>query len=261
MASSPNTMKDRWAAGEPTIGGWCTIGNSLSAEIMGRAGFHYVCVDNQHGVNDYASTVTMLQAIDLGASTPIVRVPWNEPGIIGKMLDAGAMGVIVPMVNSVAEAEAVVRSCRYAPAGARSYGPVRASLRVDDYYATANDAVAVIPMIETVQAVAAIDDILSVDGIDAVYVGPADLSVTLGLPPGNNDDEPAFVEALETIVAACRAAGVVAGIHATPGLTERRIDMGFGMVTATADTVAMQTGLAQATSLISGQVDAEERMY
>jgi 4-hydroxy-2-oxoheptanedioate aldolase len=253
MAETPlNTMKAAWQAGRPTLGAWCTIGDSFVAEMVGRAGFDYVCVDNQHGVADYSTTLPMLQAIDLGGSTPVVRVPWNEPGIIGKMLDAGSMGVIVPMVNSVEEAEAVVRACRYSPVGTRSFGPVRASVRSDDYYSRANDEVAVIPMIETVQAIDALDDILSVPGIDAVYVGPADLSITLGLPPGNNDDAPAFRDALETIVAACKRHGVVAGIHATVALAERRVEMGFSMITVTSDVVAMRAGLADATAVISG---------
>ncbi len=247
-----NTMKAAWQQGHPTLGAWCTVGDAFVAELMGRAGFDYLCIDNQHGINDYTTTVPMLQAIDLGASTPIARVPWNEPGIIGKTLDAGALGVIVPMVNSVAEAESVVRACRYAPAGARSFGPARASVRADDYYPRANDEIAVIPMIETVQAIDALDDILAVPGIDAVYVGPADLSITLGLPPGNNDDTPAFTEALETIVAGCKRAGVVAGIHSTVGLTERRLEMGFSMITVTSDVVALRAGLAPATALVDG---------
>ncbi len=247
-----SAMKEKWARGESTVGGWCTIGSSFSAEVMGRAGFDFVCVDNQHGVNDYASTVPMLQAIDLGGSTPIVRVPWNEPGIIGKMLDAGAMGIVVPMVNSVAEAKAAVRACRYAPDGARSFGPARASMRTEGYFDGANEAIACVPMIETVQAVAALDDILGVPGIDAVYVGPADLSVTMGLPPGNNDDDPGFVDALRTVVDACERHGVVAGIHSTPSLVRTRLDMGFRMVVATSDVVAMRAGLAQAMAALSG---------
>ena len=239
-----NLMKDKWARGEATIGGWCTVADTMTAEAMGRAGFDYVCVDNQHGVIDYASSVPMLQAIDLGASTPVVRVPWNEPGIIGKMLDAGALGIIIPMVNSVDEARAAVRACRYAPLGARSFGPVRASMRVEDYHANANDQVACIPMIETVQAIDALDEILVVPGIDAIYVGPADLSITLGLPPGNHDDEPVFVEALETIVAACGRHGVVPGMHTTVALTPRRLEMGFRMLTATSDLLALRTALA-----------------
>lgn len=241
-----NPLKAAWARGGSVLGGWAALGSPLAAEMLARSGFDYVCVDNQHGINDYLGTVGLLQAIDCGDTTPLVRVPWNEPGIIGKMLDAGADGVIIPMVNSVAEAEAAVAACRYAPAGARSYGPARAGLRDPDYFATADDRVACIPMIETVAAVAAVDDIVAVAGVDAVYVGPADLSVSLGLPPGNNDDAPVFVEALEAIVAACARHGVAAGIHATTALTERRLEMGFRMVTVTSDSVAMRDGLRAA---------------
>jgi 4-hydroxy-2-oxoheptanedioate aldolase len=237
-------LKARWRNGETTLGGWLSIPSTASAEIVTRSGFDYVCIDTQHGVIEYSDAVPMIQAILLGGSSPIVRVPWNEPGIIGKMLDAGAHGVIVPMVNSVAEAEAVVRSCRYAPDGARSFGPALAAPRVEGAYVDwARENVAVIPMIETVQAIEALDDILAVTGIDAVYVGPADLSLTLGLPPGNNDDTPSFDDALATVAAACDRAQVVAGIHSTGSLTARRVASGFRMVTVTSDAVAMRRGI------------------
>ena len=160
----------------------------------------------QHGVIDYQVAVTMLLALSTGDCTPIVRVPWNEPGIIGKMLDAGAMGIIIPMVNSVDEARAAVAACRYAPVGARSYGPTRAAIYAGaDYFAHANEQVACIPMIETKRALDDLDAILAVPGIDAVYVGPADLSITLGLPP-RMDNGGAFEEARLTIAEACAAA-------------------------------------------------------
>ncbi len=238
-------IRERWRAGGITLGAWLAIPSPASAETTARSGVDYVCVDTQHGGIEYSDAVPMIQAILLGGASPIVRVPWNEPGIIGKMLDAGAHGVIVPMVNTVAEAEAVVRACRYAPEGARSFGPGLVAPRVDGSYVDwARDNVAVIPMIETAQAVAGIDDILAVAGIDAVYVGPADLSLTLGLPPGNNDDTPAFADALAAIAAACARAGVVAGVHASGALTPTRLDAGFRMVTVTTDIVAMRLGLA-----------------
>ncbi|MDX2379768.1 MAG: aldolase/citrate lyase family protein [Acidimicrobiia bacterium] len=238
-------IRTRWRDGEATLGGWLSIPSPVSAEITARAGFDYVCVDTQHGAIEYSDAVPIIQAILLGGSSPIARVPWNEPGIIGKMLDAGAHGVIVPMVNSVAEAEAVVQSCRYAPVGSRSFGPGLAAPRLDSSYVEwAQENIAVIPMIETVQAVEALDDILAVDGIDAVYVGPADLSLTLGLPPGNNDDATSFTDALEAVVSACAKAGVVAGIHSTGSLTQRRLAAGFRMVTVTSDGVALRRGLA-----------------
>lgn len=237
------SLRDIWRRGDPTLGGWLAIPSSVTAEATARAGFDFVCIDTQHGAIEYSDAVGMIQAILLGGSRPIVRVPWNEPGIIGKMLDAGAQGIIVPMVNSVSEATAAVQACRYWPEGSRSYGPGLAAPRVEGSYPEwAADHVAVIPMIETTQAVEAIDDILGVGGIDAIYVGPADLSITLGLKPGNNDESESFTMALEAIVAGCKKAGVVAGIHATGPLTPKRLETGFQMVTVTSDLVAMRLG-------------------
>ena len=193
-----DTLRTQWNEGRDTLGVWLALPSIISAETAARAGYDYVCIDNQHGVNDYQQTVAMAQAILLGGGTPIARVPWNEPGIIGKMLDAGLEGVIVPMVNSVAEAQAVVRAGRYAPMGARSFGPVVAGMRRTDHYEWSTDGIALIPMIETVEAMRNLDEILSTPGIDAIYVGPADLSVSLGLPPGNNDDRSEFTDAQDS---------------------------------------------------------------
>src|SRR6266436_3407956 len=138
----PNGVRDAWAVGRPALGAWLTIASAFAAEIVAHAKFDWICVDMQHGVIDYAQMVTMLQAVSSTPVTPLVRVPWNEPGIIGKSLDAGARGVIIPMVNSRADAERAVQACRYAPVGARSYGPVRASYYVGfDYFANANEDV------------------------------------------------------------------------------------------------------------------------
>lgn len=236
-------LRQLWTAGEETLGAWLALPNTVSAEIVARRPFAYVCIDTQHGAIDYSASVTMIQAIELGGGIPIVRVPWNDPGIIGKTLDAGAHGVIVPMVNTREQAERVVSSTRYAPVGSRSWGPALIGIRHDDNRQWAADNVACIPMIETVEAIENLDEILSVPGIDAIYVGPADLSISLGLSPGNNDGEPAFDEALATIVAACRRHGVVPGIHATGALTPRRRALGFKMITVTSDTLGMGIGL------------------
>lgn len=238
------SLRDLWRAGETTLGLWATSPSSIAAEALARSGVEYVCVDNQHGLVDYQATVPMIQAILLGGSCPIARVPWNEPGIIGKMLDAGAQGIIVPMVNTAEEAQAAVAACRYPPLGARSFGPAGVGQRVPGYFDSSAEQIAVIPMVETVEALNNVDQIVSVPGVDAVYVGPADLSISLGLPPGNNDDAPEFVEALKTIVAACNRAGVVPGIHSSGGLTPRRLELGFRMVTVSADLVAMRLGVA-----------------
>ena len=239
-----NPMRDRWTAGEAALGGWLAIPSSFSAEIVARCDLDYVCVDTQHGLVDYRDSWKMLQAVNLGSATPLVRVPWNEPGIIGKSLDAGARGIIVPMVNTRTEAEAAVRACRYAPDGGRSYGPARVIRQEGgDYYANANADVAVIVMIETVEAIGNLDDILSVPGLDAVYVGPSDLSVSLGLPPGNNDGRAAFDEALATIVTGCVRRGVIAGCHTVSELCQRRVEQGFRMITVTSDATALSRAL------------------
>lgn len=218
------------------LGAWAVLPTTLTAEMFSRAGFDYVCIDMQHGLADYAETLAMIQAIDLGSATPLVRPPWNEPGIIGRVLDAGALGVIVPMVDTAEEARAAVEACRYAPEGTRSAGPTRVGLRDGaDYVATANSRVSCIPMVESVEALANLDEILAVDGVDTIYVGPSDLSVTLGLGPGNHDGEQPFDDALARVVEGCSQHGVRAGIHASPELAERRLEQGFQMVTVAVD--------------------------
>lgn len=239
------SLRELWAEDRPTFGGWLAVPSTVSAEAVSRVGFDFVCADNQHGAIEYQTTVGIVQAVLLGGSRPIARVPWNEPGVIGKVLDAGVEGVIVPMVNSGAEAAAFVRAARYAPAGSRSYGPTMAGMRRGDYATAADATVAVIPMIETVEALGRLDEILATPDIDAIYVGPADLSLSLGLPPGNNDDRSEFTEALLAIVAACRRHGVVPGIHASGALAARRLEQGFRMITVSGDLVAMRARMGE----------------
>jgi 4-hydroxy-2-oxoheptanedioate aldolase len=249
------TLREKWAAGDETLGFWLSIPSFVSAEISARQPVDYVCVDTQHGVIDYLTSVSMIQAIELGGGTPIVRVPWNEPGIIGKTLDAGAHGVIVPMVNTREQAEAVVSSARYVPDGSRSWGPVMAGMRHADNRAWAHESIAVIPMIETVEAIANLDAILGVPGIDAVYVGPADLSISLGLQPSGNADESVLDDALATIVAACGRHGVTPGIHSTGALAQRRREQGFRMITVASDALALRTGYASELAATLGGAD------
>lgn len=252
----PNTAKAKWKSGQVTLGCWLSIPNSFSAEVMAHQGFDYVNIDMQHGVVDYQAAVTMLQAINTTDACPFVRVPWNEPGIIMKMLDAGAMGVIIPMVNTADEARKAVASCRYYPDGARSFGPTRVSLlQGGDYYARANEEIACIPMIETTQALENLDEILAVPGVDAVYVGPADLSITLGLPPGM-DNSGKFEEARIKIAEACRQHGVAAGIHANAALAAKHANAGFQMITITGDHRAMIDGCQADLAKARGEVPA-----
>ena len=229
----PEPLAARLASHDPLLGGWTFLREPLAAEAASRAGYDYVCIDGQHGLHDYQTIAAQLAAVVLGGSAlPIVRVPWNEPGFIGQVLDAGAMGVIVPMVNTPEQAAAVVRACRYAPVGERSLGPVGAGSRYGaTYVASANSSVAVIPMIETQQGLANVEAIAAVEGIDALYVGPSDLSLSMGLAPGVDNDDPRFDEAVRRIAAAATAAGVIPGIHAEPELVAKRKEQGFRMMT------------------------------
>jgi 4-hydroxy-2-oxoheptanedioate aldolase len=241
---TPASLRERWNEGATTLGAWMFLREPLIAEVAGDSGYDYVCIDMQHGLADYSDAVAMLQGLAKSAATPIVRVPWNEPAMIGRVLDAGALGVIIPMVNTVEEAASAVAACRYAPIGKRSLGPIGAMVRHGSgYFRWANDRVACLPMIETIEAVENIDEILQVPGIDAIYVGPADLSLTLGLPPLMDHADPTFQDALATIIAACRRHGVVAGIQASMALTETRAKQGFQMITVGYDQAPVITAL------------------
>ena len=242
-----NSLRGIWARGEAALGGWLTIPSGISAEVMAHAGFDWVCVDMQHGQIEYAQMVQMLQGISSTDTVPLVRVPWNEPGIIGKCLDAGSWGVIVPMVNSAEEAAAAVAACRYAPVGHRSYGPLRANYYAGfDYFSRANDEVLCIVMIETRVAVEKVDEILSVPGVDAVYVGPADLSVTLGLPPAPDQSDQSFTDALERILDACHRHDVIPGIAGNATTAVKRLEQGFRLVEVASDGGLLGVGAGNA---------------
>lgn len=232
-----NRVLEQWRSGKTTVGGWLAIGNPYTAELMGSLGFDWLCIDLQHGQIAMDDLHTMLPAISATPAVPFVRVSWNAPDAIMKALDAGAYGVIVPMVNSADEARQAVAACRYPPAGVRSFGPIRAALYGGPGYArAANQELACVVMIETAEALAAVDEIVSVPGIDAVYVGPSDLGLSRGRSPKGDDDDPAHLEDVASVLAACRRHGVVAGIHCNSLAFARRwLDAGFQMVTLGAD--------------------------
>jgi len=239
-----NPWLDAIRSGNLALGGWISNPSTINVEVMGAAGFEYVAIDTQHGAIDYSTMLPMLQVLTIGSSTPIVRVPSNDSGHIGKALDAGARAVIVPMVNDRQACEQAMASTRYAPEGERSFGPTRAVLAEgDDYYNYAADQISLIPMIETVEAMNNIDEILTVSGVEAIYVGPNDLSISLGIPPNSND--PRLDDAMVEIVAGCRRNGVVPGVHASAALCAKRVEQGFGMVTVSADIVALRAQVRQ----------------
>lgn len=248
----PNTLKAKWQAGQVTLGAWLGIPNWYTAELVARQGYDYVCVDTQHGLIEYSDAVPMIRGIHAQDALPIVRVPWNEPGIIMKMLDAGAMGVIVPMVNTAEEARRAVAACRYYPAGMRSNGPQLAGMiHGPDYFANANNEVLCIPMVETKEAVENLDEILAVPGIDAIYVGPSDLAITYGYPPAL-EAPGAWEEARIKIANSCNARGVIAGMHANAALAAKHAAAGYKMITITPDGAALQAG-CQADLAVAGK--------
>lgn len=239
-----NRLRTLWAEGRPALNGWLALPDSFSAELMAHQGFDALTIDLQHGLVDVQRMIGMLQAISSTPTVPVVRVPWLEPGALMKALDAGAYGVICPMISTREEAQRLVAYTRYAPLGTRSFGPVRASLYAGADYATqANRTVVAFAMIETAQALDNLDAILSVEGLEAIYVGPSDLSLALGCKPVFDDVEPEVAQALEHIAERARAHGVVAGVHCgRADVARARVALGYRFVTVGSDTRLLASG-------------------
>lgn len=239
-----NRLRSIWESGGAAVNGWLAIPSSFAAETMAHQGWDALTIDLQHGVVDYQTMVTMLQAISTTATVPVVRVPWLEPGILMKTLDAGAYAVICPMVNTREDAQKLVAYTSYAPRGTRSYGPIRALLYGGGDYPQHADATVVrFAMIETAQALDNLDAILSVEGLDAVYVGPADLSISLGCKPDFDNPEPKAAQAIDHVLERAKSHNVVAGIHnGTPEAALGRIGKGFQFVTIASDARILAAG-------------------
>jgi 4-hydroxy-2-oxoheptanedioate aldolase len=242
-----NRLRNLWLQDKTAVNGWLAVPNSFSAETMAHQGWDTLTIDMQHGVVDYQAMVHMLQAISTTDTVPVVRVPWLEPGVIMKTLDAGAYALICPMVNTREDAQKLVAWTNYAPRGARSFGPVRATLYGGaDYAKHANDTIVRFAMIETAQALDNLDAILTVEGLDAVYIGPSDLSLSLGCKPDFDNPEPKAVQAIEHILERAQAHGVVACIHnGVPEVALARAAKGFRFVTVSSDARLMAAGSQQ----------------
>lgn len=232
-----NLLRTLWQKEGYALNGWLSLPATFSAEVMANRGWDSLTIDLQHGLIDYQSAVGMLQAISTTRTVPLVRVPWQDPAIIMKVLDAGAYGVICPMINSAAEAAAFVAACRYPPAGFRSCGPIRASIYAGpDYIANANRTIVTIAMIETRSGLDHLEEILSIEGLDAIYIGPSDLALALGCEPRLDPTEQGVVEAIEYIRTQARAKKIVAGIHTdSPLYAQKMIQQGFQFVTLGSD--------------------------
>ncbi len=248
----PNTTLRTWRAGGQTLGTWIGLANTQVAELMANFDFDWLCVDTQHGLVDYADLCNMLPAISTTDTTPFVRVPWNEPYVIMRALDAGAYGVVVPMINTAEDARRAVAACKYPPEGMRSYGPSRAIIYGGpDYGQKANDEIAVILMVETDEGLANVEEIGATPGVDCLFIGPSDLSLAVGLEPGKGWGEPAFNEAVAAIEAACARHGVAIGLYTHS--TELAIEFwqrGYHMVDLLGDSRLLAAGVREALSAI-----------
>ena len=244
-----NELKRRLKAGAQVYGIWVTIESPLVTELLSDLGFDYFVFDTEHSPLDIYHAQTLMQAMRPMGTTPIVRVWWNDLVAIKRALDIGAYGVVVPWVNTKEQAEMAVKACRYAPEGLRGCGPRRAALFDPDYLHTANDEILIIAQIETKQAVENIEEILSVEGIDVSYIGPADLSASHGHL--GNMSHPDVQKAIDRVFDASEAAGVAKGVHLGSGKTILdRVEQGYNLITVGSDTGFTRAGAIQVLNML-----------
>jgi len=238
-----NNLLEIWKEAKPVINAWLSIPNSFTAEAFGKMGWDAITIDIQHGQTDYSASLPMLQALSSSQSTPMVRVPWSEPGIIMKMLDLGVMGIIAPMINNKEDCEKFVSYCYYPPIGQRSFGPMRAQLiNGSEYFNNANDNILSFAMIETKEAVNNLDEILSVKNLTGVYIGPADMSSSYGLQPKFDIKEDPIFSNIKLIAKKTKEYNKISGIHTgSTKYAKEMIELGFNLVTITSDFRAMTT--------------------
>ena len=240
-----NKLKELFKAGKPIMNSWLAVPSSFSAEVMANQGWDSITIDMQHGLIDYSNAISMLQAISTTDTTPLARVNWNEPGQIMKILDAGCYGVICPMVSNRKEAENFVQACQYPPNGYRSFGPVRANIYGGaDYANHADNEILKLAMIETKESLEKLDEILDTPNLDGIYIGPADLSLSVGEEPGFDKPEnsKAFSE-ISRVLEAAKKRNLLAGIHnGTPEYAQKMIDKGFNLVTVGSDSRYIVSG-------------------
>lgn len=244
-----NKVKEMWAGDQPVLNGWLSIGNSFSAEIMAVQGYDALTVDLQHGALDYSSMLPMLQAMRGTSVTPMVRVPWREPGIIMKALDAGAQGIICPMINTAEEAAEFVSFVRYPPNGQRSFGPTRAAFTYGSYGLAANDQVLALAMIETWDGIKNLEEIAQTPGLDALYIGPSDLTIgTQGgrLPPGFDREEPEMIELIKQIFSVGKKHGLKVCLHCgSADYAVKAIEWGANLTTVSGDSRLLSAAAAE----------------
>ncbi len=256
--SEPGGLARRLRAGEVLYNGWLHLPGAVNAEIMGRSGYDTLTVDLQHGLIGDAGLVATLQAIGTTPAAPLVRVPWLHPPDLMRVLDAGVQGVICPMIDTPEQARALVQACRYAPVGQRSYGPTRARLVYgDEYPGRANSDLLVFAMVETRLAWQNLDAILDTEGLDGVYVGPADLSLSLSGQATLDFTQGEAAQAVAEIAAATRQRGLIAGIFTQGGaLARHAADLGYTLITAGSDFALLQGAARQVMGDLRAQAQA-----
>jgi len=239
-----NTVKRRLKEGKPSVGTWLSIPSVYTCEMMAQVGYDWLVIDMEHNPISIETAGLMVSSMFNSDTVPLVRVPWNTGENIKRVLDMGAWGIVVPMVNSRLEAEQAVREAKYFPEGRRSIGGRRHAMgfatETSNYFARANEEILIVIQIEHIEAVRNIDDILSVPGIDACFIGPNDLMSSMGLKPTLESDDPEVLKAIETVKAAAKRHGVPAGIHvANPETANQRIKEGFQFIAVGSEIASM----------------------
>lgn len=254
-----NALKALWADNKQALNGWLSIPSGFSAEIMSKQDYDCLTIDMQHGLIDYSDMAQMLQAMAAAPVTPLVRVPWLDPAAIMKSLDAGALGIICPMISTGEQAAEFVSYMRYPPRGSRSFGPIRARFAHGlDYGDHANDEVLCFAMIETAEAMDNLDEIVATPGLDGVYIGPSDLTFGLSngaLPIGLDREEPEMIDAIERIRVAADKAGIKACLHTmSTDYAVRGFKWGFDLVTMASDSVHLAQAVGAAVSTVRNEI-------
>ncbi|MBI3923655.1 MAG: 2-dehydro-3-deoxyglucarate aldolase [Armatimonadetes bacterium] len=255
-----NSIKKKLAAGKPSIGLWHSLCSPLAAEYMAHVGWDWMVVDTEHSPVGFETMVHCFQAITTTDTLPMARVAGNDPILIKRLLDAGAMGLVIPMVNSRAEALQAAEACRFPPEGRRSLGGGRALIYGSDYFQRANDEILVVVQIEHIDAVRAARDILSVEGIDACFVGPNDLAGSMGITPATTPVHPDHAAAIMEVLAAAREVGKPAGIHcADAEQVNLRIDQGFQFIACANDAAMMRAAATEAWKKIRSHIETKTK--
>lgn len=252
----PNLVKRKLRAGEPAIGTFMSLGSTLGAEQLAHLGFDWLVIDQEHGAIDATLTQSLLQAISTTETVPLIRVPWNSGDWIKRALDAGAYGLVVPMVNTREDAESAVQATRYPPLGSRSIGGSRTRLYGgNDYVEKANDEILLVVQIEHIDAVRNAREILGVPGIDAYFVGPTDLCSSMGLPNTWDPDFPEFWAAIDEVARVAKEFGIPGGIHSSPARAASMIERGYRFVAVGFDISYMVASASAAIQAVRGGVD------